>query len=264
MLSRGWRHHVQHPFPDFVEDVQPQASTFVEQRFRDVEHHGPHRAHRTDGVSAPRSATAPIWGRSVPPHDLGKIRVDVCHRTSPDSRIPTATPSPSRAIADTYTYRSGRPPVRVRAAASNPEERDARARRIHPRRPVLGRHQPARPRGRTSLLPRPVRMGVRGRDARGVARQVLHRSHSRRRRRGGRVDPEGAPPTATWNTYIWVDSADESAAKARDAGGAVVMEPFDVMDAVGWRCSGIRKGRRSSSGRRGGPRARRSSTSTAR
>ena len=43
--------------------------------------------------------------------------------------------------------------------------------------------------------------------------------------------PEGAPPMAMWNTYIWVDSADETAAKARDAGGAVVMEPFDVMDA---------------------------------
>jgi uncharacterized protein len=43
--------------------------------------------------------------------------------------------------------------------------------------------------------------------------------------------PEGAPPQAMWNTYIWVDSADESAAKARDAGGTVVMEPFDVMSA---------------------------------
>jgi predicted enzyme related to lactoylglutathione lyase len=43
--------------------------------------------------------------------------------------------------------------------------------------------------------------------------------------------PEGAPQVATWNTYIWVDSADETAAKVRDAGGSVVMEPFDVMDA---------------------------------
>ena len=34
-----------------------------------------------------------------------------------------------------------------------------------------------------------------------------------------------------WNTYIWVDSADETASKARDAGGAVAMEPFDVLDA---------------------------------
>lgn len=43
--------------------------------------------------------------------------------------------------------------------------------------------------------------------------------------------PEGAPPMAMWNTYIWVDSADETAAKARNAGGTVIVEPFDVMDA---------------------------------
>jgi uncharacterized protein len=43
--------------------------------------------------------------------------------------------------------------------------------------------------------------------------------------------PEGAPPMAMWNTYIWVDSADETAARVRDAGGSVVTEPFDVMDA---------------------------------
>jgi uncharacterized protein len=41
--------------------------------------------------------------------------------------------------------------------------------------------------------------------------------------------PEGAPPMAMWNTYIWVDGADETAAKVRDAGGKVVTEPFDVM-----------------------------------
>ncbi|MGH2925573.1 MAG: VOC family protein [Solirubrobacterales bacterium] len=43
--------------------------------------------------------------------------------------------------------------------------------------------------------------------------------------------PEAAPPLATWNTYIWVESADETEASVRDAGGSVVMEPFDVMDA---------------------------------
>jgi predicted enzyme related to lactoylglutathione lyase len=42
--------------------------------------------------------------------------------------------------------------------------------------------------------------------------------------------PEAAPPTAMWNTYLWVDSADETASKVRDAGGGVVMEPYDVMD----------------------------------
>src|ERR687897_463708 len=34
-----------------------------------------------------------------------------------------------------------------------------------------------------------------------------------------------------WNTYVWVDSADDTASKVGAAGGAVVMEPFDVMDA---------------------------------
>ena len=43
--------------------------------------------------------------------------------------------------------------------------------------------------------------------------------------------PEGAPQVATWNTYVWVESADETAGRVRDAGGSVVMEPFDVMDA---------------------------------
>ncbi len=43
--------------------------------------------------------------------------------------------------------------------------------------------------------------------------------------------PESAPPTAMWNTYVWVESADETAAKLRDAGGGVLMEPFDVMGA---------------------------------
>jgi hypothetical protein len=43
--------------------------------------------------------------------------------------------------------------------------------------------------------------------------------------------PEGAPPMAMWNTYVWVESADETAVKARDAGGTVVMDPFDVMES---------------------------------
>jgi predicted enzyme related to lactoylglutathione lyase len=54
--------------------------------------------------------------------------------------------------------------------------------------------------------------------------------------RGGEVaaigpTPPGAPPMAMWNTYIAVADADASAAKVRDAGGTVFMEPFDVMDA---------------------------------
>ena len=54
--------------------------------------------------------------------------------------------------------------------------------------------------------------------------------------RGGDVaavssSAEGASLQAVWNTYIWVDDADDAAAKARDAGGSVLSEPFDVMDA---------------------------------
>jgi predicted enzyme related to lactoylglutathione lyase len=40
---------------------------------------------------------------------------------------------------------------------------------------------------------------------------------------------EGAP--AAWNTYVWVDDADETAAKVRAAGGAVLVEPIDVGDS---------------------------------
>ena len=41
--------------------------------------------------------------------------------------------------------------------------------------------------------------------------------------------PEQAP--TAWNTYVWVDSADEAASKVKDAGGHVVAEPFDVMES---------------------------------
>jgi predicted enzyme related to lactoylglutathione lyase len=43
--------------------------------------------------------------------------------------------------------------------------------------------------------------------------------------------PGGAPTAAMWNTYIWVENADETAAKAEAAGGRVAMAAFDVMDA---------------------------------
>jgi uncharacterized protein len=57
------------------------------------------------------------------------------------------------------------------------------------------------------------------------------------RLRGGEVagigsqPAQGAPPVPVWNTYIWVESADRTAAKVKDAGGSVLMEPFDVLDA---------------------------------
>jgi predicted enzyme related to lactoylglutathione lyase len=44
----------------------------------------------------------------------------------------------------------------------------------------------------------------------------------------GSAPPEAGPPTAAWNTYVWVQDADETAAKVRDAGGTVVLEPVDI------------------------------------
>jgi uncharacterized protein len=43
---------------------------------------------------------------------------------------------------------------------------------------------------------------------------------------------EAAPPRAMWNTYFSVESADEAASRVRDAGGGVVMEPFDLLEAA--------------------------------
>jgi uncharacterized protein len=40
---------------------------------------------------------------------------------------------------------------------------------------------------------------------------------------------ESAP--ATWNTYIWVENADETAANVREAGGSVLSEPMDIFDS---------------------------------
>jgi uncharacterized protein len=45
--------------------------------------------------------------------------------------------------------------------------------------------------------------------------------------------PDGAPQAAMWRTYIWVDSADETASKVRDAGGRVLAEPLDVEPEAG-------------------------------
>jgi predicted enzyme related to lactoylglutathione lyase len=43
------------------------------------------------------------------------------------------------------------------------------------------------------------------------------------------AQPQPGPPS--WNTYVWVESADETAAKVRDAGGTVLAEPFDIPEA---------------------------------
>jgi predicted enzyme related to lactoylglutathione lyase len=57
------------------------------------------------------------------------------------------------------------------------------------------------------------------------------------RLRGGDVaavatQPEGAPPMAVWNTYVWVESADDAASRVQDAGGRLVIAPFDLAEAA--------------------------------
>ena len=88
----------------------------------------------------------------------------------------------------------------------------------------------------TRLLPRRSTVACSAGSSRTRCRQDSAGRYLLARLRGGEVAaisslPEGAPAQATWNTYIWVDSADEAAAKARAAGGTVLSEPFDVMDA---------------------------------
>jgi predicted enzyme related to lactoylglutathione lyase len=42
----------------------------------------------------------------------------------------------------------------------------------------------------------------------------------------------GALSVPTWDTYIWAESADDTVAKVTDAGGSVVVEPFDHLGAA--------------------------------
>jgi hypothetical protein len=42
---------------------------------------------------------------------------------------------------------------------------------------------------------------------------------------------QGGPPMATWNTYVSVAGVEKSVARVTEAGGSVLVEPFDVMDA---------------------------------
>jgi predicted enzyme related to lactoylglutathione lyase len=42
--------------------------------------------------------------------------------------------------------------------------------------------------------------------------------------------PEQAPARSAWNTYVSVENADATAAKVKEAGGSVLMEPFDILD----------------------------------
>jgi uncharacterized protein len=76
--------------------------------------------------------------------------------------------------------------------------------------------------------------------------------------------PPGAPPQAVWNTYIRVESADDAAARVREAGGRVLSEPFDVLTRGGWACSPIPRARSFACGSPDRTAARRRSTNMAR
>ena len=88
------------------------------------------------------------------------------------------------------------------------------------------------PQAAAGFYGQPVRLGVRGPDAgrrpRPLPRGPAPGPGRGRRRIGAR---RSAPPAPAWNTYIWVDSADDTAAKVTDAGGTVLSGPFDVLDA---------------------------------
>ena len=55
---------------------------------------------------------------------------------------------------------------------------------------------------------------LRGRDVAGIGSPI----------------PEGAPPTPVWTTFIQVESAAATADKVREAGGNVLVEPFDSLE----------------------------------
>jgi uncharacterized protein len=46
------------------------------------------------------------------------------------------------------------------------------------------------------------------------------------------TQPPDAPGAPGWGTYVWVESADQTAAQVSDAGGRVVMEPFEALAGV--------------------------------
>ncbi len=68
------------------------------------------------------------------------------------------------------------------------------------------------------VLRRPVRLGVRGRDAGGTRPAgTSSRACAAATWPPSDRSPRARPAMATWNTYIWVESADETAAKVRAA-----------------------------------------------
>lgn len=74
-----------------------------------------------------------------------------------------------------------------------------------------------------------------GWDAEETSRPGAPRRHFMCRLRGRNVAGIGAPPpvpghTPVWGTYVKVEDAAATAAKAAEAGGSVPVEPFDALD----------------------------------
>ena len=96
---------------------------------------------------------------------------------------------------------------------------------------MLGRHLAAR-RGRGRGLLYPSCSAGRPRRRR---RPDADRRPFMCRLRGRDVTSIGSPPpvpdhTPVWGTYVWVESAEETAAKAAEAGGNVAVQPFESLD----------------------------------
>jgi len=76
--------------------------------------------------------------------------------------------------------------------------------------------------------------GLFGWEAEETASAGSGRRHFMCRLRGRDVAGIGSPPPdgppSAWGTYVWVEDADATAARAREAGGRVVVEPFESLD----------------------------------
>jgi predicted enzyme related to lactoylglutathione lyase len=46
----------------------------------------------------------------------------------------------------------------------------------------------------------------------------------------GQLPPEHSHRPSAWMTHVWVESADETAARVSDAGGTIAIEPFESLD----------------------------------
>src|SRR6187397_800880 len=66
-----------------------------------------------------------------------------------------------------------------------------------------------------------------GRDVAAIASRPNAAPDVMRGRSAGEAEER---PVSSWTTYVWVDDVDATIAKAQDAGGSALMEPFDALD----------------------------------